>query len=1098
MSKKFILKAMTIICCCLFYTQSMAMDSKWNISAEGRTEKIAYLTENPWKYSFPSPGDWQNQILNFNEKFAKLQFSDYCIPTSDYYNFVYLQEIKSTGATTDINYALTSPPTGAYLDETAQLFEASNGQTFSVNATINGTYNSTVNIWADWNNDGEFDSGELITSGFGNTMLLFFTVPIDTPDGTYRVRVRGSWGSAHDPNLAPCGNTLYGTTVDFALKVTSDGEGCAIDCPQNINTTAPPDANSAIVEYNVNYVCEPENSNAELVLVSGLASGSEFPIGTTTITYNLVDGEEILDTCSFEVTVNESTSPTYNCKQENPRNGIGVDNSVTSAELVPVKTANDIIVEQGKNFTLNSITTNLLTWSSITKVKVTIYKDSDGFPGSQVYFQENIIPEATYLEVSDTFYVYEVTTDITPFLLEGNEDEDTRYWVQLEFLNSATVIPNSEMIHMETSLDSMVGLQMVMKVDGVWEYLASIPANIPMDGVISFYGECEDLNVSEPENCEITCPEDITVTVASGADTAIVEYEINYECEAGTGQAELILAEGLESGSEFPIGTTTITYNLVYEDEVLDTCSFEVTVEEYTPELYDCEQENPRNGDGVDYSHTTAELVPWKTANDIIVEQGKNFTLNSITTNLLTWSEITKAKVTIYEDADGLPGTQVYVQENITPEATYLEVSGTLYVYKVTTDITPFLLEGSENEDSRYWVQLEFLNSTNSDMIHMETSLDSMVGLPMVELDNGIWNYVYTIPANEPQDGVISFYGECEDFVVIEPVNCEINCPENINITVESGATSAIVEYEIGYECEEGGSQVELQLVAGLESGSQFPLGTTTIIYSLIYEGQLLDTCSFTVTVDEDDTTIPVTCDEQEVLSSGQIEGALGFDDQKIAVDVHTGDTGYTIYGMEPIFVGEATTVKFVFYEDENGLPGTEYQTVTGNIVETTLVTTVGEYEFYKHKVAFGSPVTLQPNSKYWVEVEADAIGWEFTASKTLGSKAAFSNSNTNGEWVEDPDVEMIYDFICEELGINDWNSDNFSYYPNPVKDILNIKSNKNIKSISVFNLAGQRLIAEAKVSNGQINLSALNPGTFVFRVILEDGQVETFKIVKK
>ena len=73
-----------------------------------------------------------------------------------------------------------------------------------------------------------------------------------------------------------------------------------------------------------------------------------------------------------------------------------------------------------------------------------------------------------------------------------------------------------------------------------------------------------------------------------------------------------------------------------------------------------------------------------------------------------------------------------------------------------------------------------------------------------------------------------------------------------------------------------------------------------------------------------------------------------------------------------------------------------------------------------------------------------------------------------------------------------------FAYYPNPVKDVLNITSNKPVENVAVYNLAGQNVLANAKINNGQINVSSLPTGVYVFKLTLQGGQVETFKIVKK
>jgi|26BtaG_2_1085354.scaffolds.fasta_scaffold00007_58 hypothetical protein len=84
------------------------------------------------------------------------------------------------------------------------------------------------------------------------------------------------------------------------------------------------------------------------------------------------------------------------------------------------------------------------------------------------------------------------------------------------------------------------------------------------------------------------------------------------------------------------------------------------------------------------------------------------------------------------------------------------------------------------------------------------------------------------------------------------------------------------------------------------------------------------------------------------------------------------------------------------------------------------------------------------------------------------------------------------------ELGVSDLTSFDFAYYPNPVKDVLNINSQKAVKSVEAFNLTGQKVISSSKVNNSQIDVSSLTIGTYVFKITLEGGQIETFKIVKK
>ncbi len=142
----------------------------------------------------------------------------YC-DVSIQYGSEYLSVINSSGALVDINYTASSAPAGSYANETALAFEAFETQVFDINTTYVGG-SSGVNVWVDWNLDMVFDPSELVT---GSTVAsvshtLPFTVPLGTPVGNYRVRVRGQWSTQNPP---PCGSVSYGSTVDFNLTIVS-------------------------------------------------------------------------------------------------------------------------------------------------------------------------------------------------------------------------------------------------------------------------------------------------------------------------------------------------------------------------------------------------------------------------------------------------------------------------------------------------------------------------------------------------------------------------------------------------------------------------------------------------------------------------------------------------------------------------------------------------------------------------------------------------------------------------------------------------------------------------------------------------------------
>lgn len=196
-----------------------------------------------------------------------------------------------------------------------------------------------------------------------------------------------------------------------------------------------------------------------------------------------------------------------------------------------------------------------------------------------------------------------------------------------------------------------------------------------------------------------------------------------------------------------------------------------------------------------------------------------------------------------------------------------------------------------------------------------------------------------------------------------------------------------------------------------------------------------------------------------------------------------------------------ASTFDFIIYEDAAGIPGNQFATRTGTIAEEEIIGNQWETDAIQYSVKFDSPLTLNPNTTYWIEVQTNAQGWEATSA--LGSKIGYDDVNLNniteGNWAVADGNQFIFALLCEDLNTIDLTEQDFSYYPNPVKDVLEIKSKSNIKSVKIFNLSGQKLKSQNfKESNVLIKTDNLSSGTYLFRAELENGTIETFKVIKK
>jgi large repetitive protein len=87
---------------------------------------------------------------------------------------------------------------------------------------------------------------------------------------------------------------------------------------------------------------------------------------------------------------------------------------------------------------------------------------------------------------------------------------------------------------------------------------------------------------------------------------------------------------------------------------------------------------------------------------------------------------------------------------------------------------------------------------------------------------------------------------------------------------------------------------------------------------------------------------------------------------------------------------------------------------------------------------------------------------------------------------------------ISEILGGKAFDARTFSYYPNPVKDLLNLQYSSEITSVTVYNLLGQVVLAkQPNATTAQLDMAPLSEGTYMVTVTAGDA-VKTIKVVKK
>ncbi|QNJ96787.1 T9SS type A sorting domain-containing protein [Constantimarinum furrinae] len=123
--------------------------------------------------------------------------------------------------------------------------------------------------------------------------------------------------------------------------------------------------------------------------------------------------------------------------------------------------------------------------------------------------------------------------------------------------------------------------------------------------------------------------------------------------------------------------------------------------------------------------------------------------------------------------------------------------------------------------------------------------------------------------------------------------------------------------------------------------------------------------------------------------------------------------------------------------------------------------------------------------------------GYPFAFGTTVFVELAgfdFFSASPHNEYYMDDLVLAVGDLT---LGVNSFTEGNFSVYPNPVKDILNISSVDAVSRVTVYDVLGKVVLQEQpdRVSPS-IDMGALSNGAYLVQVTIGNS-TKTVKVVK-
>lgn len=91
-----------------------------------------------------------------------------------------------------------------------------------------------------------------------------------------------------------------------------------------------------------------------------------------------------------------------------------------------------------------------------------------------------------------------------------------------------------------------------------------------------------------------------------------------------------------------------------------------------------------------------------------------------------------------------------------------------------------------------------------------------------------------------------------------------------------------------------------------------------------------------------------------------------------------------------------------------------------------------------------------------------------------------------------------VYKFLEESLSVSHTDTEEISLFPNPVKDFVQIRSAAAVKSYQLISVTGMQLMSGTNPNQNKLNMSQLQTGVYFLKLLLNNGQTKTLKMIKQ
>jgi hypothetical protein len=549
-------------------------------------------------------------------------------------------------------------------------------------------------------------------------------------------------------------------TCDAVITVV-DQSTPTLTCRADTTVTVPNGTPNAVVSFTAGTATD--NCDGSVAIAATPPSGSTFPLGTTLVTVIATDDAGNKDTCTFNVTVNElppakvppvavcqnlNLNADANCQANGSVNNgsFDPDGGAVTVEQTPAGPyglgVNNITLivtddEGDKDTCFATITVIDVTDPVVTCPANVTVNNAAGQCGAIVNYAAATAVDncdgsvsLSYSAASGSFFPVGTTTvavigtddagnaDTCYFDVTVNDVEDP-----VAFCGGDINVPNSAgqcgaVVNWTNSIGNTdncgVNSSVFTPASGSFFPVGSTQVMHVVTDAAGNADTCYfNVNVSDAEGPQITCPSNITVNAPFGQNSAVVNYSDPLATDNCPG---LTTRCHPPSGSSFPIGQTLVTCTTFAANSQYAVCTFTITVNEGsldapgphtdidTVYLFGSTALPPKSEGGIpvcgcdtasifvycldvdaescwynaEYTIPGITVIPnpgWAPRNVDIIGCGQGLAPDTYS----GW--------VVFHDAPGLPTDSVFVIFNVTPEVASLAVAPDTLAFTYTGDI---------------------------------------------------------------------------------------------------------------------------------------------------------------------------------------------------------------------------------------------------------------------------------------------------------------------------------------------------------------------------------------------------------------------------